>query len=565
MRLKAFRLIVYSMFLFVAGGLIYTQVIRGQHYYNLSVDNSIRVVPIDGRRGIIFDRNGTVIAENRVSFDVMIIPQGARNKEELFRFLSGVLGIEKEKLAKTFRTRILAPFAPVLVAKDIKKEAAIVIEENRFRFPGLIVQPNIVRYYPFAEINAHILGYVGKISRSRITQLQDYGYNIQDIVGYSGVEEYYDRNLKGEDGGLQVEVNNRGEQVRMLGYRGAQNGQDITLTIDNRIQQMAFEALEGRKGSVTVMDLETGEILGMVNLPSYDPNAFVEGRSIISEYFNDSSAPLLNRAISGQYPPGSTFKIPISIGALENQKITPSTSFTCPGYYSLGRRQFKCSHTHGVQNLHEGIAHSCNVYFFNTGLLLGPELIVKYARMFGLGSPTSVDLPYEAKGLISDRPLVNKTWHKGDILNVSIGQGDVLVTPIQLVRMISAVAGDGQGVTPYVLKSIGLESEHKSIPPEKVDVKSKTFEIVKRGLRGAVAEAGGTARAIDIPDVPVFGKTGTAQTSGNKAHHAWFIGFCPTTKTKIVFCIFLEHGGSSYVACQVGRKLLVGMKEAQIL
>lgn len=569
MRLKIFRIIIIILFLGITAGLVYTQVMCGFDYFTQSQNNIIRVVPIDGKRGLILDRNGVVLADNRMSFDVMVVPQELKDKDSLFTYLSKILGIEKDKLLKIYRSRVLASFAPVVVAKDVKRETAIVLEENKFRFPGLMVHAGFKRYYPFIDVDAHILGYVGKINRSRITQLKDYGYTIQNTVGYSGIEEFYDSFLRGEDGGLQIEVDNRGKQVRLLGYKESVMGENITLTIDNRIQKMAMDALEGRKGSVVVMNMETGEILGMVNYPSFDPNAFVEGRQEISAYFNDSAAPLLNRAISGQYPPGSTFKIPVAIGALESHKINPGTSFTCPGYYMLGRRQFSCSHTHGVQNFNEGLAHSCNVYFFNTGLLEGPELIVKYARLLGLGDLTNIDLPYEAKGLIPDKPIRrtgrDQKWHTGDILNVSIGQGDILATPMQLVRMMASIARNGEEIDPYVLKSVGAADVQRHPASKHLDVSQQTLDIVRTGLRAAVGDYAGTAHILDIKDMPISGKTGTAQTSGGKAHHAWFVGFSPNTKTKIVFCVFLEHGGSSYNACFVARNLLLRMKEEEIL
>ena len=394
MRLKIIRLIISFGFLAVSAGLVYVQFLHGEYYYSLSKNNRIRVVPIEGKRGKIFDKNNVVLADNRLSFDVVLIPQELKNKEELFSYLAEVLKYDREKLLKDFNKKKLAPFMPVALAEDVPKEAAIVLEENKFRFPGLSIEASALRYYPFRQVDAHLLGYVGKISRSKITQLKDYGYAVQNIIGYSGIEEFYDSFLKGEDGGLQVEVNNRGEQVRVLGIRDSLSGQDITLTVDNRIQAIAYELLTGRSGAIVVMDLATDAILGLVSSPSFDPNDFVENKSAVSSYFTDSLAPLLNRVIGGQYPPGSTFKVMLALAALENKKIEPQTTFLCPGYYQLGRRQFRCSHSHGAQNLTEGIGHSCNVYFFNTGLKTGPELMAQYARMFALGGFTNIDLPH---------------------------------------------------------------------------------------------------------------------------------------------------------------------------
>ena len=564
MRLKIIRLIAVLLFLLISAKLIHTQLILGWHYYNLSLSNSIRVVPIESKRGRIFDRNGIVLADNRASFDVVLIPQEAKDKDAVFAYLSKISNKEKDSLRKIFRQRTISPFAPVVLLKNISRETAIVIEENKFRFPGLFIQENIRRYHPFGEINAHLLGYVGKISRSRLTQMKEYGYAMQDVVGYSGVEEYYDHFLKGEDGGLQIEVNNKGKQVRVLGSRDSTKGQDVTLTIDNRIQEIAAQALKGHKGAVVVMDVDKGEILGMVSFPSFDPNIFIEGRPEVSRFFSDSDAPLLNRVISGQYPPGSTLKVTNTIGALETKKITQGTTFFCQGYYALGNRQFQCSHTHGAQNLIEGIAHSCNVYFFNVGLLIGPQTINKYARLLGLGELTNIDLPSEAKGLIPDRPK-RQNWHKGDILNVSIGQGDVLVTPIQMVRMMAVVARDGKFMHPHVVKAIGGAEVEEPGFGRHASVSQETLDILKMGLKSAVEDPAGTARALKIEGLPVYGKTGTAQTSGGRDHHAWFVGYCPTAKTRIAFCIFLEYGGSSYNACMIGRDLLLRMKEEEIL
>lgn len=569
MRLKVIRLIIIFLFSAISLNLVYHQIIKGYEYRTTSHNNSIRVVSLDGQRGKIYDRNGTVIAGNRVSFDVMVIPQDLRNKDELFSYLGQKLNVDKEKLLKSYKRKYIAPFSPVMIMRDVDRETAIVLEENRFRFPGLLIKDGLERHYVYGETNAHLLGYVGKINRSRITRLKDYGYNLQSIVGYSGIEEYYDNYLRGEDGGMQLEVNNRGEQTRVLGIKDSTAGEDVTLTVDQRIQQMAVESLDGKKGAIVMLDWQTGEVLGMVSSPSYDPNFFVSGKPEISAYFSDSNAPLLNRAIGGQYPPGSTFKIPVAISALENKKITPNTSFTCPGFYQLGRRQFRCSHIHGLQDFHQAIAHSCNVYFYNVGLIVGPEIMMHFARLLGLGEKTGVDLPSEASGNIpghSTRAEAKDVrWYKGNILNASIGQGSILATPMQMARMISVIAKDGENITPYVLKSIGPFEVERNVPKSRMEISEKTLSVLKPALKDAVEDPEGTARVLRIDGLEILGKTGTAQSSGNQPTHAWFVGFCPSAKTKIAFCVFLEFGGSSYHACVVAHNLLLKMKEQGIL
>jgi len=306
----------------------------------------------------------------------------------------------------------------------------------------------------------------------------------------------------------------------------------------------------------------------MVSSPSFDPNVFLDNASSATRvsYFTNPNALLLNRAIRGQYPPGSVFKIPSAIAALNARKLTEYSTFLCNGSYTLGNRVFRCSHTHGVQNFTQAIAHSCNVYFFHVGLLLGPKNMEENARLFGLGALTNIDLPYEEKGNVP-RPdiLMQRRWSKGDTLNLSIGQGDLLTTPIQLLKMIAVVARDGKDILPSVIKAIGNSPVRREMAPRDVNIPKIYFDKVKSGMRDAVADEAGTAHVVAMSDTLVLGKTGTAQASGGKANHSWFVGFCPETKTKIVFCVFLENGGSSYNACRMAAELLKEMKQQEIL
>ncbi len=571
MRIKILRLIAIVVFVIIAMNLFYTQILRGFFYYRLSTNNRIRVVPVESKRGRILDRNGIVLADNRIAFDVMVTPQEVDDTDDLFAFLSKVLGIEKRLLKDQFGRKQFAPFAPVTIAGNLTRDQVFVLEENRFRFPSLIIQENYRRYYPMNEIGAHILGYVGKINRAQVERLKDYGYTAQSVIGYSGIEESYDQKLKGAEGGLQVEVDSRGRQVRIISIKEPQSGSDVELTIDNRIQQMAFDSMSGKDGTVIVMDLDSGEILSMVSSPSYDPNIFVTKKSgLSSAIFTDPHSPLLNRAIKGLYPPGSVFKIPVAIGALETQAITPNTSFDCPGYFRLGRRQIRCAHTHGMQNLYEAIGHSCNVYFINVGLKTESDMIAKYAKLLGLGQLTQIDLPFEQKGLVPSkqqrRMSLNRGWYKGDTANLSIGQGDVMVTPIQLLRMIAAIARDGREISPYMVRSINKEEVERKLSDRILPIDPSTLETVKQGMRRTVADAdGGTAHALNLEGLTVSGKTGTAQSTSTRQHHSWFVGYSISDKRRVAFCVFLEYGGSSYYAVQVARELLLKMQGEDII
>ncbi len=569
MRIKILRVIIIGLFVLVAFYLGYLQLIRGPYFYSLSKNNHIRVVSLEGQRGRILDRYGALLADNRKVFEVVVIPGELKDREGLFDFLSQTLQVEKEKLLETYNQKMYASFAPVVVREDITRTQAIVIEENKFRFPGLLVQEDYRRFYPYKDTAAHLLGYVGKISRSKIEELKNYGYNPQSVIGYSGVEEFYDRYLKGEEGGMQIEINSRGEQVRLLGLKEPVKGQDVTLTIDLRIQQALTELLGNQRGVIIVMTLDSGEILGVASSPSYDPNIFVPKTNLSTSLpFSDSGSPLLNRAISGQYPPGSIFKISVALCALKEGRINPHRTFHCNGYYKLGEREFRCTHAHGDQDLIQAIAHSCNVYFYHLGLMVGPELMEKYARLLGLGALSSVDLPYEARGSIPnprDRKIgYPKTWYQGDTLNLSIGQGEMLTTPLQLVQMMATLAQNGKRVRPHVVKSIGGLEVSQS-PYQMISVDQKSLRPLQQGLEAVVSDDSGTGHVLAIPGLLTAGKTGTAQAGEGRSPHAWFVGYSSSGKNRIAFVVFLEHGGASQNACRVARDLLMRLKEKDIL
>ncbi|MBU4333249.1 MAG: penicillin-binding protein 2 [Candidatus Omnitrophica bacterium] len=548
MRIKIIRIIFVISFIIIICGLFYVQAIRGQYYYDLSVNNRIRIVHLEGWRGNIKDRNGKVLADNRISYDVMITPQEIKNIKDLFEFLSKALNVDKEKLIDIYRRNKIAPFAPVIVAKDIDRMQAIVIEENKYLFPSLFVQESYKRIYPFDKVGAHILGYVDKVNRSRIERFKEYGYSFRSTMGYSGVEEYYDSYLKGQEGGLQIEVNSQGKQVRLLSIKQPTKGQDITLTIDNDLQLMSSQLLEGKNGVIIVMDNENGEILSMVSTPSYDPNIFSDSRKrkMMPQLFSDLNSPLLNRAVSGVFPPGSVFKVVVAVSGLASKKMTKHTTFDCKGSYELAGMKFGCTHVHGMQNLVQSLAHSCNVYYYNLGLLVGADRMNQWARALGLGEPTHIDLPFEKSGYVPSRRqgilFGKRKWYTGDTLNFSIGQGDTLTSPLQLVKMMATVANDGSEVQPHVIKLIGSDPVETYSFKREVKIDDSVFGEVKKGLRAAVSEYSGTAHVLDIEGLYVAGKTGTAQSSRNKEHHAWFIGYVIGEKRKLSFCVFLNMG-----------------------
>jgi len=564
MRVDFFEKFVLVLFGFIIAALVYVQLIRGEYYHEQSISNRIRVLSVEAPRGRILDRNGVVLAGNRSSFNIAVVPQDIEDDEALFNFLGRVLKKDPQALKKIFTRRRVTPFEPVVVGEDVDRKVMITVEENRFQYPGLVSQESFERLYPFHEAGGHALGYVGRIDPTEAEVLQDYGYTPLSLVGKTGVEKFYESALAGVPGGRQIEVNSRGQEVRLLGIKAPEEGKDITLTIDQRIQSAAVELLNGRAGSVVVMDLSNGDVLSLVSSPAFDPNVFTDysRHDEIEALVRDPASRLLNRAIAGQYPPGSVFKIPVALAAVERRLTTPETSYDCPGYYMLGAAKFGCSHVHGRVGLLEGIARSCNVYFFHTGQKVTAPIIGAYARAFGLSRPTGIDLPFEAKGQIVLPGQKKGGWRTGNTLNLSIGQGDTLVTPVQLAVMMAVVANDGIILRPRVLKAV----EGKVLPNPDLSrrplirLRDSTWRVVQKGMRMAIEDEEGTAHLLAaVKGVTIWGKTGTAQ-AGSKGNHAWFAGYVRSPKSNLAFCVFLEHGGASTNAVMITRGLFERMQ-----
>jgi penicillin-binding protein 2 len=555
-RTRIIRNIILFLLALIAFDLFYLQVIRGGYFYRQSQNNATRVVPFDGPRGRILDRNGVVLAESVRSYQVSVIPQDVRDMKALFRFLAGVLGLEVDEVARRYERNRATKFAPALVSDGLTREQAIAIEENMLRYPGLFVAEKFTRRYPRGSSSAHVTGYVGKFNPDRLEVLEDYGFSTPEMTGYSGIEETYDARLRGQPGGREIEVNSRGRQVRLISEREPLAGVDIVLTIEQKMQRIAHEALAGHRGAAVVVDVANGEVLSLVSSPSFDPNVFVQPgkREGVAAYLQDSTAPMIDRAVSAQVPPGSVFKIPVAAGALEERKIRPGTIYDCPGYFDLGDRRFTFAHVYGRQNLIEAMAHSANEYFFNAGLLMGPEQMARYAKLFGLGERTGIDLPYEAAGRVPGRS--RRSWFKGDTANMSIGQGETVATPVQVARMMAMIENKGRFVPLHIVKSVGAEALMPRITQRYTVLRPEVWGALKQSLRAVVQISNGTANELDIVGMFTYGKTGTAQSRAGKEDHAWFAGVTKGPKRTIAYCILLEYGGSSKNAVLVVREML---------
>jgi len=563
-RHKLLGIFIFCMFVLLVFGLFNLNIIEGRKYKKLSNSNCIRLIPQFGCRGNILDRQGELVVGNKISYDVMILPQDISDLDRVLGAVARVLAVDQQQLRKAFKSGYISSSVPVTIASNIDVKKAIALGEYKVNEPSVIIQPKPLRYYPYSTLAAHLVGYLNEIDRWRLTKLEDYGYKTKDIVGFGGVEEKYDYYLRQEEGGLSVEVNHQGKFTRVLGFELPKNGQDIQLTIDLIAQKAAETALDGKKGCVVVMDPNNGEIIALASYPNFDPAVFVKRLpQRIAELFNNRNAPLINRATSASYPPASVFKVVVASAALELKRINSSTSFLCPGFLWVGKRKFSCWDTHGNQDLIQGIAHSCDTFFYHTGLLVGAQNIHSYALKLGLVKPTNFELGYETNGFIPS-PLWRKLnrfqgWYDGDTANLSIGQGECLVTPMQVANMMAVFANGGYLCTPYVVKSIGgfdVSSHKRKLI--NVRLKKNTLEKIRQGLREVVSGAKGTGNVLNSLPVPVAGKTGTAQVSRGQTH-AWFAGFFPFDKPKYVIVVFLENGGPGYAACVAAKQVIESM------
>lgn len=542
-RIRNVQICFTCLFILLGVFLYYLQIIKGSLYTNLSYRNSIRLLNIPASRGVIYDRYNRPVVTNSLSFRIFVVPQEMQDIYAEFEKLSKILGVSQSLLERNYKRSYIAPFAPIELLKGVSKKSAILVEESKLDMPGILVREIPVRDYIHKDIFSHLIGYIGEIDERELSMLKPYGYNIKDLIGKDGVERFCDSSLRGKNGGMQIQVDNMGRQVRIISFKKPIRGKDVFLTLDIRLQRLVWNLMRGEKGAAIFMDLNNGEILGLVSSPSYDPN------DISDMVLKDKDAPFLNRAISGQYAPGSVFKLLIALAGLEAKRIRPETSFVCMGKLDVGKDEFSCwdRDGHGVMDLRNAIIQSCNVYFYNTGLLLGMDKMYEYASQFGFGRKTGIELFGERAGFIPSRTWKRiekkENWYAGDTANFAIGQGYLLVTPLQIICLVSSIANGGYFVEPHILRKIGNAdiSVHK---PIKLKVRNEDLEIIKEAMRGVVEDKMGTGIRAWSDIVSIAGKTGTVQIGQGLSPHGWFVGFAPSQNPKISFVVFLENSGS---------------------
>lgn len=541
---------VTALFILLGIGLFYNQIIRFSYYSRLSKNNSIRIIPIDGPRGNIYDRNGVPVVLNRLSFDVAVVYRELTDKQKFIRMLGESLSMSARDIIHALDKARAKPYAPVTIAEDIDKDKALMLEEMSFDIDGLVIETRSKRDYLYGNIGSHIFGYMSEIGVDELEDLKDYGYRMGDLVGREGLEKQYETYLRGVDGGTQIEVDSRGRETRIIGVKEPLAGRDLYLTIDIDLQSACDKLLGDRKGAICVLNPNTGEVLALASHPAFNPNVFVEPKSsdVRVKLLKDRvGRPMSNRAISGLYPPGSVFKVVTASAALETKKVNANTSFFCSGSYSLGKAKFGCwkAEGHGAQDVIQGFVNSCDVYFYSAGRLAGVDAIERYAKLFGYGKTTGIDLPDEVKGLAPGKDWKKRfrrnNWFEGDTVNYSIGQGYLLTTPMQVTVMMSVIANNGNLVRPYIVKKVG-DVLMQADKPKHLGISQKTIDIISQGLYEVVNREDGTGKRAKAEGVAVAGKTGTAENSQGRTH-AWFSGFAPYSDPKIALVVFLEHGG----------------------
>lgn len=568
----------------------FLQILSGDQYVAMAENNRIRFVVEEAPRGIVYDRNHKLLVDNRAGLAVTVFPPAFTDYGQELSELSSAIDVPVEEITKQIDLHKEDTYRSVVIKKDITPEQkSFLIERIPLYFPGVDIKKFPLRDYPAGTSATHVLGHVGQIDEQDLADAHYAGHKAGDEVGKDGVEYQFDQYLKGIDGGREVEVDSTGRPKREVRSIQAQPGANVVLSLDTRVQQSAENALawgvdlahqknykNANGGAVIVMNPKNGEIYGMASYPTYDPKVWVGGISnanyglLNNEGAND---PLLNRAIAGQYPPGSIFKVVTAVAGLQEGMVTPLTDFVCTGVFDVLSQPFKCWGVHGDVALHDAIVQSCDTYFYNVGYRFykaNNEGMQRWGRELGLEQPTGIDLPGETIGRMPDaawkqqfgQTEVDKMWLPGDSVNLSIGQGDLLVTPLQMATIYSKIANGGRNVRPHTglwVEDPVTEKMVVDLRPEdgnQLPVSMDNLKPIQEGLAGATAPGATVGETFVGFKVPVAGKTGTAQVVG-KTDYAWYVAYAPVNDPQVVVLVMIEQGGGGgTVAAPTAKKIL---------
>jgi penicillin-binding protein 2 len=579
---------VSALVLVVVARLFALQVVDHQHYTTLSQDNRVKLVPLPPTRGLIYDRNGVVLAQNRPSYSLEITPEQVRDLDKTLAELGKVITISDADLERFQRLRRQKRrFESIPIRVRLTADEAAQFAVHRHRFPGVDVEARLSRHYPHEDKTAHVLGYVGRISEKDLEQIDQSEYAGTSYIGKIGVEKTYEETLHGDVGMQQVEVNALGRIVRVLESTPPAPGRDLHLHIDIRLQEIAMQAFEGRNGAAVVIDPRNGGVLALVSTPGFDPNLFVEGisRDDYAALQADQEKPLYNRAIRGQYPPGSTIKPFVALAGLEMNAISFDTTKYCPGFYQLPGHSHRYRDWkrwgHGPVDLDASIVESCDVYFYDLSRELGVDRMHEYLAHFRFGERTGIDLVGERPGLLPSRDWKRRArrqpWYPGETLIMGIGQGYFLATPLQLAAATAAFANGGTFIEPRIVASVqdpanGGPPELLGAAVEAIPVQQQAnWDDVHRAMEHVITGERGTAKRIRSDRYTIAGKTGTAQvfTVGQDEEyneeeiaeklrdHALFVAYAPAENPEIAVAVIVEnagHGGA--VAAPLAKRIL---------
>lgn len=549
----------------------FLQIHNGDKYREKADNNRVRMLDVIASRGNILDAEGRTIITNRPSFNIVWVKEDSPDPDAIIKKLSLILDEEISVLLKKVRESLDNPrHIPILLREDIDWKTLVYIENNHYDLPGVRIEVLPRRDYLFEDFGSHLIGYTGEINQEELDERQGENYQGGDQIGKRGLEKIYEGELRGEKGKMYMEVDAHGFEQRQLQGKEPLSGNDLQLTIDLDLQLAAEAAMAGRAGAVIAMDVNSGRILAFASAPPLHLEDFAGGISTKNwqALLNDIKRPLVHKTIQGQYPPGSTYKIITALAGLAKGAITPNTVFYCSGSMAFGNRRYGCwkQGGHGPVSLHQALAESCDVYFYQVGLKVGVDALAEYANRMGLGHKTGIEFEYEKSGLI---PTANwkklakgESWQEGETLSIAIGQGFNLVTPLQICEMTSALANGGILYKPFLIEKI-IDPEGEVIQEFEptVDVElvgmDKNLALIRDGLVGAVNDKHGTAREARLKDITVAGKTGTAQVvtmekfketseedvAYKHRDHAWFTSFAPAEKPEIAVTVLVEHGG----------------------
>ena len=580
-RLDVLTLIVILIITALVSRLIWLQIFHGSEFKQQAENNRIKLLPITAPRGTFYDRNGIPLVNNRPGFSISLVPINGPISDDVITRLAAILDMKSEDIKKKIKQQE-SPLQPTTIKTDVGPEIITKIEERKEDLPGVVLEVQAVRSYISKELGAHTFGYVGEISDSELEKGKLNGYRPGDILGKIGLEKVWDKEIRGTDGGAQIEVNVAGKPIQMLGIKQPLAGNDLILTIDAKIQKAAEKAMDERlkylqdklgnpaakAAAAVVMNPQTGEILAIVSRPTFDPNKFNGGISTKDwKAINDNpNNPMQNRSIHAEYPPGSAFKIVTGAAALETGKITPEEKYLDTGRHWLIPSKGNAHNAAlGWIDFRVALAKSDNVYFYELGNRLGIDKLEEWARKFGLGAPTGINLPNEDEGLVANqrykKKVYDEDWYLSETFDASIGQGFQLATPIQMATLISIVANGGHRFRPYLVSKMVSPSGEllKAFGPEElgtIPISPQNLDAIRVGLRDVVTPAGTAGYIFEGFPIPIAGKTSTAENPHGD-DHGWFVVYGPYDNPTIAIAVVVEQGGyGSDSAAPIARKIM---------